>query len=376
MKVIVISAVNLRKGGTLTILRQCLSYLSSVAIENSWKIIALVHKQELADFPNVEYIELPWSIEGWGKRLWCEYVTMNKISKEITKREGEIDLWLSLHDTTPRVVCKRQATYCHTAFPFFKWKFRDFRFDKKIPIFGMLTKFIYKINVKSNDFIVVQGEWLRKGFSKMFGVDYNCFIVAPPSKDFEIPQYEKLDSKGLFTFFYASTADVHKDFETLCRASKLLEERIGKNKFQTILTVSGNETNYAQKYATYLKDNWGNVDSIKFYGFMDKPTLFAHYDLADCLVQTSRVEACPLPISEFMIYKKPMILVDLPYAHDISQGSPKTAFIPLSDEKKLFELMYSAYINEYKGFYSIKKNPIASPYANNWGELFTLLLKS
>ena len=49
MKQIVISAVNLRKGGTLTILRQCLAFLSEWAPGAGYEVVALVHRQELAD---------------------------------------------------------------------------------------------------------------------------------------------------------------------------------------------------------------------------------------------------------------------------------------------------------------------------------------
>ncbi len=251
---IVISAVNIRKGGTLTILRQCLSYLSSHATENKWEIIALVHKQDLADFPNIKYIELPWSIESWGKRLWCEYVTMNKISKEITKEHGEIDFWFSLHDTTPRVQAKEQASYWHAPFPFYKWKWSDFRFDKKIPLFALFLRYAYRFNVSKNKFIVVQQEWLRQGFSKMFSIDKQKIILAPARQEQESVPFTKIEKGNKYTFFFASTPDIHKDFATLCRASELLEQRIGKDKFQTILTVSGNETNYARPYAQYLKN--------------------------------------------------------------------------------------------------------------------------
>ena len=54
MKTIVVSAVNIRKGGTLTILRDCLSYLSSLAASGEYRIVALVHKQELAHFAGIE----------------------------------------------------------------------------------------------------------------------------------------------------------------------------------------------------------------------------------------------------------------------------------------------------------------------------------
>ena len=76
MKNIVVSAVNLRKGGTLTILRECLHYLSGSKWVKEYRIIALVHKKELAFYPNIEYVEMPDTIKSWGRRLWREYVTM------------------------------------------------------------------------------------------------------------------------------------------------------------------------------------------------------------------------------------------------------------------------------------------------------------
>ena len=56
---IVISAVNLRKGGTLTVLRDCLQYLSG---RKDLHVTALVHRKELCDYPGIKYIELPWSM--------------------------------------------------------------------------------------------------------------------------------------------------------------------------------------------------------------------------------------------------------------------------------------------------------------------------
>ena len=68
MKTIVISAVNIRKGGTLTILRDCLSYLSSLPAEE-YSVVALVHRKELALYPAIEYIEFQKSINSWCRRL-------------------------------------------------------------------------------------------------------------------------------------------------------------------------------------------------------------------------------------------------------------------------------------------------------------------
>ena len=54
MKKIVISAVNLKVGGTLTILRDCLRHLSGLAATGEYQVIALVYDRKVADYPHVE----------------------------------------------------------------------------------------------------------------------------------------------------------------------------------------------------------------------------------------------------------------------------------------------------------------------------------
>lgn len=340
VRTIVVSGVNLRRGGTLTIMKECLTFLSSWAYGAGYRVVALVHQQALFDLPNIEYIEMPHSVEGWLQRLRCEYIEMGQVAERI----GEIDLWLSLHDTTPRVRAKRQAVYCQTSFPFFRWHWSDFRFSRKIPLFGMLTRYAYQFGIQRNDYIVVQQDWLRRGFSKMFGVPYERFIVAPPESVISIPNYTPLPTDGRYTFFFASTADVHKSFETLCRASLLLEQRIGRGQFRTIITVRGDE----HQYARYLKETFGEVSSIEFAGIMDKPTLYAHYALADCFVFPSRVETWGLPITEFMQTSrsigrgdKPILASDLPYAHETTAGAEAVGFFPAEDATRLSMMMQS-----------------------------------
>ena len=71
-KTIVVSAVSLRKGGTLTILQDCLCYLSALAADGNYRVIALVHKRELADYPHIEYIEMPDVIKGCANSFTWE----------------------------------------------------------------------------------------------------------------------------------------------------------------------------------------------------------------------------------------------------------------------------------------------------------------
>ena len=358
------SAVNLRKGGTLTILRDCLHFLSSLT--KKYRVVALVHQRELCDYEGIEYIEMPQIIQGWGKRLWCEYVTMYRISKEL----DPVYLWLSLHDTSPWVKAERQAVYCQTSFPFYQWSWRDFRFDYKIPLFACFTRFAYRFNVHSNRYLIVQQEWLRRGLSNMLGVERDKFIVAPPQRKMTQVVPDTIH-KEFFTFFYASTPDCHKNFETLCEAARLLEEEVGSGSFKVILTVKGEEN----KYASWLKEQWGEITSIEFAGFMSKSRLFGYYEAADCLVFPSKVETWGLPITEFMETGKPMLLADLPYAHETAEGSKRTAFFPATDAMALKNEMKRILWGDYSQMKEIPSKQLESPSADSWKALFEILLK-
>ena len=333
-RVIVVSAVNIRKGGTLTILRECLQYLSK---QEGLKVYALVHNRRLCDYPGIEYMEFPWTIKGWGRRLWCEYVTMHRVSLDIAQQEGqEIDTWLSLHDTTPRVKARHREVYCHTSFPFLKWNLRDLVMDPKIPLFAMFTRFAYRINVHRNDCLIVQQEWFREGLSRITGFPKEKIRVIPPkvSVDNVIP--ESITS-AIPLFLYVSTPDCHKNFETLCEAARLMEKEIGTGKFRVALTISGEEN----RYARWVKKHWGNVPSIEFQGLMSREKLFGYYKAASCFVFPSRVETWGLPITEFMLLNGgKMLLADLPYAHETSEE--KGTFFPATDARRLKELMYES----------------------------------
>ena len=361
-KHVVVSAVNIRKGGTLTVLRDCLQYLSG---RPDLQVTAIVHKRSLCDYSGIDYIEIPWSIESWGKRLKCEYRTM----KGFSERLQPVDLWLSLHDTTPYVQARRQAVYCQTSFPFLKIKARDFLMDRKIPLFALFTKYAYRIHVRRNRYLIVQQEWLRKGLSQKLGIPEDRFIVAPPA--FSSPKIVDTSAREpLPLFLYPSSPDCHKNFETLCQAATLLENKLGKDAFRVVITVGGGEN----RYATWLKKHWGHVRSIEFHGYMSREELYDYYGRASCLVLPSRVETWGLPISEFKPSGKPMILADLPYAHESAAGADQVSFYPVCDAQGLasrMELIIQGNLSNFAPIVPVSPEP---PFAGDWERLFAILL--
>ena len=358
---IVVSAVNVRKGGTLTVLRDCLRYLGG---RGDLHVTALVHKKELCAFPGIDYIEIPWSAEGWLKRLWCEYVTMNRISRTLP----DVDLWLSLHDTTPRVKAKRQAVYCHTSFPFMKPTLRDLRMDYKIPLFSLFTKYAYRWNVRKNQYLIVQQEWMRQALAALVSFPASRIIIAPPS--FEHPGITAVPSNPPM-FLYVGTPDCHKNFETVCQASEMLEKRMGKGRFCVVFTISGHENRYAQ----WLRRRWCHVDSIQFRGYLSREELAQAYGKASCLVFPSRIETWGLPISEFLPTGKPMILADIPYAHGTAAGASKVAYFPVRDSERLALLMQEVMEKREGSFGPVPVQDFRAPFARDWDSLFDILLK-
>ena len=368
MKTIVVSAVNLRKGGTLAILDGCLQTLSSMARKGDYRIVAIVHKRNLANYEGIDYIELEWSVRSWLHRLWCEYVTMYGISKKI----GDIDLWLSLHDTTPRVKARRQAVYCHNSYPFFRWKWYHLLLNYRIVCFALFTNFIYRANLYRNNFVIVQQEWFRKAFTQMFNLCHNQIIVFPPPQTDMRPIADHRLNDGKFCFIYPAYPDVHKNLECLCEAAKLLEEEVGADKFEVMLTIDRT----ANAYTRMINRKWGRVSSLRFCGFLSQDRLYDLYAQANCLVFPSKAETWGLPISEFAQSGRYMLLADLPYAHESAGGSKQTAFFNPEKLEELKNLMRKAMEHDIKAFKVVEPTTPKEPVARSWQELFTELMRS
>lgn len=368
MKTIVVSAVNLNTGGPLTILRDCLRYLSDFAEKENYRVVALVHKKELASFPNIEYVELAWSKKAWILRLWCEYVTMRKISKRLSP----VTLWLSLHDATPCVIAERRAVYCHASFPFYHWKMRECFFSPKVVLFSLFLKYIYQINIHRNAYVIVQQEWFRREFIRLFHLKEDEIIVAPPEyKQVDWKMTEK-QASGDFSFLYATSSNSHKNIECLCEATRLLQEWMPDAKFKVYLTVKGNENAYAK----WLYKHWGkNIPSLQFVGFLSREQLHGYYDSCDCLVFPSKLETWGLPITEFAVLGKPMLLSDLPYAHETAKGCKGVAFFNPDQPKELAEKMGKLIQGEQSFLTNIEKTEVKNPKAESWEALFKTLLK-
>jgi glycosyltransferase involved in cell wall biosynthesis len=364
MNRIVVSGVNLTEGGILSILEDCLSSLKSLKKENKIEVIVFVHSKELVkkylnDFIIVEYPKIK---KSWFRRLYFEYIYSRKLSIKFKP-----DLWISLHDMTPRVTCDYQVVYCHNPSPFYDLPLNEILLDFKFFLFNKFYKYLYQINIKKNKYVIVQQDWLRKEFNIRYGVKS---IVAKPSIEFVENLDEKIKNIDTLTrFFYPSFPRVFKNFEILLEASVILSKTISN--FEVVITLNGSENRYSKlQYEKYGKYNF-----IKFVGLQPRDKVYKLYEQTDCLVFPSKLETWGLPLSEMKFFNKVILAADLPYAHETVGEYKKIKFFDPNNAQELAKYMEAVINNKLK--YDLNSQ-INSDYPSfsNWDSLHNFLIKS
>lgn len=272
-----------------------------------------------------------------------------------------------MHDMTPNVTAEIRAVYCHNPSPFYRLRVRDAILDLKFSLFVLFYRYLYRINVKRNDFVIVQQDWLRKNFERMFGLQN--VIVAQPSVD-EAPMRRSpgRQSNSRFVFVYPAFPRTFKNFEVLLEAARNLED-IAFNNFELWLTVDASLNSYAAR----LVREYSGLRSVRWLGLLSRQGVFDLYEKADCLMFPSRLETWGLPITEFKTTGRPILAADLPYAHETVGSYELSAFFDPDDPAGLAGIMKRASTGEAVFSPSQYREP-AMPYSRNWDELWPLLL--
>lgn len=364
---IVVSGINLFEGGTLTIIRECVKYLDESKELEGYKILALISRREYYQdlaLRRVTLIEFPKARKSYFARLYYEYFYFKKFA-----RQNNVNFWLSLHDMSPRLKDVQQAVYCHNPGPFYKASFRDFRMETSLFFFSLFYKYLYGINIKSNKYVIVQQQWIREKFSEFYHLDKHRIVVAHPESNAEIATFSKKNREKK-TFVYPTLSRVFKNIELIGGAVGELNRR-GVGPFEVIVTVDGSENQYAK----WLKERYSSLSNLKLIGRQSRSTVFEMYSEADYLLFPSRLETWGLPITEFKQTGKPILLADLPYAHETLGDYNLACFFDPSSVDDLAKKMEGAITEEPNTFTAhIPDKKIGQPFAGNWKELFTLLL--
>lgn len=365
MKNIFISGINFFEGGPLSVYYDLLDTIVASGILNEFRVVALVHKRDLFRAYNerIELIEFPHSRKSYFIRLYYELIYFYFFSKK-----NNVDIWLSLHDITPNVKAARKFTYCHNPLPFLERQSIMARCDIKTYILSFIYKYVYKININSATSLIVQQDWIRDEFVKMYG-ERNIIVAYPNITIDEIygdhEGVEQVSDKIIY--IYPAYPRVFKNYETLFRACKICEER-GQVGFEVWITIDGSEN----RYSRYLRKKYGNLQTVKWLGLLPREELYKKYESSDCLIFPSVLETWGLPISEYKQTNKPMILADMPYAHETLGTYDKACFFEARNEAMLADIICDG-LKSKGNFTSYKRQQIKEPFVRDWNELLELM---
>ena len=361
---VVISAVNFSEGGPLTVLIECLS-AAVETLGSEWKIVALVHDAALVpQHPRMQVLAFPKPKRSWAKRLGMEWGG----GFLALSRELKPDLWLSLHDITPRVEARRQVVYCHNPSPFHDLTWREARIEPSFALFNLFYAHLYRCFIGRNHAVVVQQSWLRDEFRRRYG--HPQIIVAHP----EVRQVAPvaLDEKGddgRCVLIYPALPRVFKNFEVLCDAVERLPPQVSA-RLDLRLTVDGTENRYARE----LLARYGQVPGLSFIGRQSRQQMAGHYARCAAVLFPSLLETWGLPITEAKALGKPLVVADLPYAHETVGDCAQVEFLPPRDPAAWAQTLERIVEGRWSPGGQTVAMP-AQPYTRGWSALWQRLVE-
>lgn len=359
-RVLVVSGVNLVEGGTLKVFREFVK-AAEEELDSSWKIVALVHSRETVKTRRAKAVSIAWPKKSWLNRLFFEWIVSERIARRLRP-----DLWVALHDITPRVGDVRKVVYCHNAMPFYRPSIKEARYDKKIWLFSYLYGFLYGLGIRGNSAVVVQQDWMRNAFRDRYGIN-NIVVAYPTESDaVNLSNVRRADAGG-YQFIFPSLARPFKNFEVVCAAAEILENR-GFSGFRVVLTIDPFENAYAEDLWT----RFGRVKSVAFVGRQTFEEIQKLYATSDCLVFPSRIETWGLPISEAKACGLALLVADEPYAYETVGSYNKARFFDASKPEELAEIM-GALINGVVATNAVTKQRPHPPFVDGWRDLVKLI---
>lgn len=276
-------------------------------------------------------------------------------------------MWFSLYDMSPTVRAERRAVYCHNPSPFYTASLREMQMDKGFALFTLFYKYLYAINIRRNQFVVVQQDWIRQRFTRLFHLPESRVIVAHPDIS-SLPATVIHLPATPFRFVYPALPRVFKNMEVIVEAVELLKQQT-TTPFEVVLTIDGTENPYAR----YVQTLAAKFPEIKLIGLQNKAGMEQLYQTASCLLFPSKLETWGLPITEAKQYRLPMLVSDLPYAKETVGNYEAVSFFTPGDAAILSKLMMQVLHNHLTFDGNRAKQP-AQPFSESWQQTFDRLL--
>jgi glycosyltransferase involved in cell wall biosynthesis len=255
--------------------------------------------------------------------------------------------------------------YCHNPSPFYRVSWREAWHSPAFALFTLFYGALYGINIRRNNYIVVQQEWLRDAFVERYLVAPHRVIVSHPILH---AVSASRPARPVRVFVYPTLARPFKNVELIGEAVRRLEREPGWNG-EVRVTIDPADG----RYARWLYRRYGDLRSLHFIGRQDRAGMRQLYAEADCLIFPSRLETWGLPISEAKAAGLPLVVADLPYARETVGTYDRVTFVPVGDGDRLAEILLAT-VSGAGSFSSVTRAEPAAPFAHDWPALLHLLI--
>ena len=318
-KTIIITAVNITHGGPAVVLTQLLDEVHGY---EKYSLTLFTNSSFCNSYSvpqNVNVISCDWAIKSLAHRLFFEFIYLY-----IWSLKHNVHVCLSANDFNPFVKAKYNIAYIHNPLVYTPYKLlRRLGFKT---LFKSLSYSLYQyVFLRFNDYVVCQQGWIADYLKSKFGLR-NVYVSRPlfHFAEMVIDDKRPLNSKCIFS--YPVVPREGKNLELIISVLEILP-RSYHSKVEFNLTFDGSETEYSNNIARKL----AGYDCINLIGYLTRKEMAILYAQTDVLIFPSFLETWGLPLSEFSIYRRPVLVSEFPYAHETLDGCVNVTFLPFDN---------------------------------------------
>lgn len=345
-------------GGAMSVLLDFLKFMESdvpFCRENQWFLYTSFTPE--THHSNIISVVVPEIKKSWFHRLWWEN---SKAGKSF--REQKIDVIISLQNTAFHHVKARQIVYFHNML-LLEPKSRYSLLKKSERKYGIYTRLIAPYTLKSlrsADHIVVQGTSVRDALPEK--LRRGSVKVIHPNVEFD-SRYRSSATLPVRGLIYPTSPVPFKRVEEIIDCAKVHHDWFAEKNFEVLLTLRGDENEYARG----LMDRAAPIrDVVKFIGFRKREEIFELYRTHG-LFFSSSLESFSFPFVEAAYVGTPIVGADYPYARERTRGTANSCLYRPGDGEDLFRAI------EKVSEMSIRPEEYRIPEGNTWNELIPLI---
>ena len=351
---IAIVDVGAESGGALSVLMDFLDYL--LTLENDTNEY-YVFVSKAIDIKNKRFhvVQKPEIKKSWFCRLKWELV---EAKKEFTGLK--IDTIISLQNTGFFFSGFRQIVYFHNVL-LLENKRKYSLLKKEERKYALYTRVIapYTIgSMKKASTIISQTNTVKKQLKKK--LPQSDIVVINPNVHVD-KKYINTAITPIKGFIYPASAVPFKRIEEIIKCAKQNKKWFTDNKLEILVTISGNENEYAKKIADMAK----GVEAIKLIGYQSRDSILDLYK-DHALIINSELESYPLPFKEAELIGAPVVAAGYQYAKEILKTNSKAYIYEVCNINNMFNCISKAVLN-------IKEGKINNNTNNSWEEMIKIL---